>query len=92
MSDDNYINMLVISTSLCEKFDVWSKDEQIMNVLNMEKNNLCISLREKFHDISDKVIQSIVFSMMITLYMTMYNTTDDNNIDDINDVVDVDVD
>lgn len=82
-NNDSQISMLVTATTLCSKYDDWSINEKIMNVLNVNTNNLCIELKQKYPNADDKVVQSIVLALLLHFYMFWSGVSTDLNINKV---------
>ena len=68
-SDNSGVAMMVIATSLCNKYDEWSTNLNIMNSVDIKTNTICIGLKELYPTIDDKVVQSI--ALAYTMYFVI---------------------
>ena len=76
MSQQNDSMLLtIIATTLSRKYDVWSKDDNVMNVLDTNTNSICIYLKNTYPYIEDSTAQSISFAFLVYLYMLVSKTT-----------------
>jgi hypothetical protein len=72
--ETDQINILIMATSFCGKYDEWKDNPDIINVLNMNSNSFCKTLKIKYPDAEDKVIQSISLAYLMTLFMICNDT------------------
>ncbi len=67
-------DILIMATTFCSKYDEWKDNLDIMNVLNMNTNSFCKTLKSKYPLVEDKVIQSISLAYSMTLFMICNNS------------------
>ena len=60
------MTMMIIATSLCAKYDEWKNDTNIMKIVDVNKNSICIGLKNIYPTMETKVMQSIALSF--TMY------------------------
>lgn len=82
--ENDRLTIVVMATTLQSKYDEWSKDEKIMDVLDVEKNSLCIQLKNLYPHSEKNVIQSIALSFFLYLYTLVLGSDFKNdNYDDV---------
>lgn len=68
-SNDSGMALMVIATSLCDKYDEWITDPNILNVVDLQKNSICVGLKQLYPTINDKITQSI--ALAFTMYFVL---------------------
>ncbi len=83
MSDQNSKNsgmmLMIIATSLCNKYDEWKNDINIMSIVDLNSNSICVGLKKIYPTIEDKITQSIALAFTMYFIITMqdnYNNCD----------------
>ena len=83
-STDNFQNMtpnmdmtkvLIMSTQLGANYDQWENNEEIQEILDIEKNSLCKMLKICQSQLDDKSIRCIVLAIYINMYAEITNIT-----------------
>lgn len=66
---NNGMMLMVIATSLCNRYDEWKTDANIMNIVDLDNNSICVGLKTIYPSIETKVIQSI--ALAFTMYFVI---------------------
>lgn len=66
--NEDYLSLLVVSTTLCAKYDQWKEQA---NILDMHTNETCKFFKTKYPDADDKVIKSITMGFLLYMYSTI---------------------
>lgn len=70
---------MIIATNLCSKYDKWKNDLNVINIVNMETNSICIELKKIYGNLEDKTIQSI--ALAFSMYFCLLLTGDESNLE-----------
>ncbi len=65
------MTFMVIATSLCSKYDEWKNDANIMTIVDLNTNSICIGLKEMYPSIDTKVVQSIALAFTMYFVITI---------------------
>lgn len=91
--DNSFVAMIVIATSLTNRYDEWSSDDNIMGIVDINKNSICVGLKEMYPELDNKIVQSI--ALAFTIYMMMSIEFNENktiteiNNNNINDTIEL---
>lgn len=66
--EGDQLKLMIIAATLSKKYDEWSKYPNTLDVLNVNTNEICICLKEKYPEIEDSVAQSISLAYILYLY------------------------
>ena len=69
MHTNSGMTLMVIATSLCNKYDEWKNNEKLMNLVDINTNSICMGLKDMYPEIDNKVIQSIGLAFSIYIYL-----------------------
>lgn len=78
-SGDEYLRLLMMSTTLRGTYDDWINNPQFSEVLNVETNSTCIEMKRLFPTIDDKVAQSIALATLMYMYLFFCSTMSATN-------------
>lgn len=70
-SSNSGMTLMVIATSLCNRYNEWCTDSKIMDVVNVQTNTICIGLKQMYPLIEDKVAQSIALAFTMYFVITI---------------------
>lgn len=73
---NNVITFIIIATSLCNRYEEWKLDKNIMDIVDVNNNTICKGLIKLYPNIEHKILQSIA------LAFTMYFLIDSENSDE----------
>lgn len=71
--NENYgMTLMFIAANLCDKYDEWKNDSNLMNIVDLNTNSICIGLKQMYPSISDKIRQcmALAFSMYFFLLIS----------------------
>lgn len=71
MAEFDGLTVMVIATTLCNKYDEWKNDENYMKIVDLNKNSICVGLKKLYPMIEDKVTQSIALAFSFHFYFTL---------------------
>lgn len=79
----NTINdiMSYIYEYLMSNWDDIENDKDVMNILDVNTNNMCIHYKNIDPTLDDKHVQIKALTLLFTLLLLMFNMTNDNIID-----------
>ncbi len=69
---DTY-KITIFSTQLGLNYDLWSNNDNIENILDMQKNTFCLMMKIVYPNLDDKTIKCIVMAMYIYMYCEISN-------------------
>lgn len=81
-NNNNTMTFMVIVTSLCNKYDEWKNDSNIMSIVDLNTNSICIGLKQMYPSIDDKVVQSIALAFT-TYFVILYQDKLQNETENI---------
>ncbi len=73
--------LIVIATNLCNRYDEWKNDTNIMNIVNLDTNSICIGLKKIYPFIDTKVVQSIALAFTMYFVILIQDDLQEKNID-----------
>ena len=89
-SNDEYLRLLMISTTLRGTYDTWIDNPQFSDVLNVETNSTCIKLKKLFPTTDNKVVQSISLAVLVYMYIIFCSTINFNDSNLLEDDLELD--
>lgn len=63
--NDRDIELIILTNVLTNSYDTWSKNKDIIDILNIDTNTICRYFKQLNPDIDNKIIQSITFGLLI---------------------------
>jgi hypothetical protein len=84
--NENYgMTLMFIAANLCDKYDEWKNDSNLMNIVDLNTNTICIGLKQMYPLISDKIRQcmALAFSMYFFILISeVFTQADDKMLDE----------
>ena len=71
--NDDYMSLLMVSTTLCAKYS--ELDEQTIKTLDINTNETCKMLKMKYPEADDKAIQCITLGFFLYMCATIMKVT-----------------
>jgi len=79
--ENDQLTLMIMATTLSKKYDEWSQNSDVMDVLNVNTNNICIYLKDKYPYIEDSIAQSVSLAFLLYLYLLVTRLPRLSNLD-----------
>jgi hypothetical protein len=79
--NNDCISLMLVATSLCSRYDEWTQN--MLDILDMNTNETCKKMKQQYPEATDKVIQSVVFSILLYIYKTITQTSNQTSADNM---------
>lgn len=96
-TENSGMTLMIIATSLCNKYEEWKNDSNIMKIVDVNKNSICVGLKNVYPTMDMKVMQSIALAFTMYFVILLQNNlneetnqtdrtdqTNQNNLNDLN--------
>lgn len=64
-TQNGYLTLIVIATSLCDRYDEWKHNDEILKIVNLNDNVICNGLKQLYPSMDNKTVQSIALAFSI---------------------------
>jgi len=71
MYEKDVLDLLVITSTFVNSYNEWCIDSELMKILNITKNSLCVRYKYLYPFASDIIIQSIVLAIYCKVYISI---------------------
>jgi hypothetical protein len=71
LEENNIGKILLCSTQLAANYNLWENDTNVQNILDMDKNKMCMFVKKTNPILDDVTIKCIVLSFYLNFYKMM---------------------